>query len=116
MQEFDFNSDRTITYDEFQTALTRWIKEKVDYHKASVASIDSGSSSTSSMAYAGAAAGAGGGGGVDGLGRRGGNGAWSALVDPSQVGGAAAALLADLPPDDLAQLRVRGGPGALGEA
>jgi hypothetical protein len=82
-QEFDANYDGRISFDEFNTALGRWVDEKL-------------ATSSSSSAAAAAAAG----GGVGGFGGR-----YSSLLDPS-AGGPAASLLEDLPPDDLAALQV----------
>lgn len=76
LQEFDTNADAQISFDEFDSALTRWVGEKI----------------TSTAAA--------GGGGVQGFQRR-----YEQLMDP-RSGGAAAAVLADLPEDDLGQLQV----------
>lgn len=77
-QEFDTNADAQISYEEFDTALTRWVSEKL----------------TSTAAA--------GGGGVQGFQQR-----YEQLMDP-RSGGAAAAVLADLPTEDLEQLQVGG--------
>ena len=71
------NRSGAVTFDEFSAALSRWVAEKLD---------------------AAAAAEARGGGPAARA------GAYSRLLDPRR-GGATAALLAELPPDDLAALR-----------
>eukprot|EP00878_Enallax_costatus_P007203 GHUV01007547.1.p1 GENE.GHUV01007547.1~~GHUV01007547.1.p1 ORF type:complete len:589 (+),score=195.07 GHUV01007547.1:201-1967(+) len=75
LKEFDTNADAQISYEEFDTALTRWVTEKL----------------TSTAAA--------GGGGVQGFQRR-----YEQLMDP-RSGGAAAAVLADLPYEDIEQLQ-----------
>ncbi len=72
------DQDSQITFDEFYVALSRWVGEK----------LQSAASQTGEDGQSGA-----------------GGGAYSALFDPRR-GGATAALLADLPAEDLAQLKV----------
>eukprot|EP00775_Hariotina_reticulata_P009910 gene9910-10066_t len=79
MKEFDANTDSRISFDEFNTALSRWVQEKI-------------TTTTQSMSDAELS----GGGSLPG-------GFYSSMLDPSTR--AATAVLADLPPDDLAALQ-----------
>lgn len=80
-QEMDFDGSRQVTFDEWATALERAVAEKLE----------------SAAGQMGAE-----GGGAVGVTPR--AGALTRLLDPRR-GGATAALLAELPPDDIAQLR-----------
>jgi hypothetical protein len=81
-QEFDANTDSRISFDEFNSALSRWVEEKITVTTQSLSDAEAN--------------------GARGLLP---GGMYSSMLDPSTT--AATAVLADLPPDDLAALQVK---------